>query len=408
MLLLAHVLDQGRSGVGRWAEQMLPRLASELAARGGRLAVTTAPGATNSLVPEGADQVELDVPSGPPFARWQREGPAVRRCLEAARAAGRPFDWVHTAHLPLPRRLSQDLVRVSWLVHDLRQLTASLVGTGRRLVAPTLYRAAARRANLVCTVSEHVAELLRDRFGAHLPEGAPLVVHNGADHLPLHPRAVSGDDGFGPFMLGIGHLERRKNVAVVLDALALEPSLPDLVWIGRGPERARLDTLARELGVAARVTFLDGADDEDLARSYARAACVVLPSLLEGFGLVAAEALRAGAPLVHARAGALPEVAGGHGYPFDATDPHDLVRTLRDALDGAAPDGAAPAGGSPNGGSFVGGSSDGAAPDGAAPDGGSLNRGAPEAGRAHAARFTWDRAARTLADAWCAPPTTER
>ncbi|QDU85611.1 D-inositol 3-phosphate glycosyltransferase [Planctomycetes bacterium Pla163] len=361
VLLLGHVLDQGRSGVGRWAEQMLPRLAAELAARGGRLAVTTPPGATSSLVPDGADAIELDVPSGPPFVRWQREGPAVRRCLDAARAAGRPFDWVHTAHLPLPRRLPRDLVRVSWLVHDLRQLTASLVGTGRRLIAPTLYRAAARRADLVCTVSEHVAELLRERFGSHLADGAPLVVHNGADHLPLHPRSDRADDGFGPFLLGIGHLERRKNVAVVLDALALEPTLPDLVWIGRGPERARLERLARELGVAQRVTFLDGADDEDLARSYSRAACVVLPSLLEGFGLVAAEALRAGVPLVHARAGALPEVAGGHGYPFEATDPHDLVRTLSDALD----------------------------------------CGAPEAGRTHAARFTWDRAARALADAWC-------
>jgi glycosyltransferase involved in cell wall biosynthesis len=275
---------------------------------------------------------------------------------------------VHTAHLPLPRRLPRELVRVSWLVHDLRQLTASLVGTGRRLVAPTLYRAAARRADLVCTVSEHVAELMRERFGSHLRDGAPLVVHNGADHLPLHARHDHSDDGFGPFMLGIGHLERRKNVAVVLDALALEPTLPDLVWIGRGPERARLERLARELGVAERVTFLDGADDVDLARSYASAACVVLPSLLEGFGLVAAEALRAGAPLVHARAGALPEVAGGHGYPFEATDPHDLVRTLSDALD----------------------------------------CGASEAGRAHAARFTWERAARTLADAWCATPAAVR
>jgi len=376
VLLLANVLDQGHSGVGRWAQQMLPRLAAELAARGGKLALVTGEGARAELVPDGAEHVALDLPSGPPFARWQREGPALRRFLDAAHAAGRGFDWVHTAHLPVPRRLPRERVRLSWLVHDLRQLSASLVGSRRRLVAPVLYRAAARRADLVCTVSEHVSQLLVERFGRDLGDRAPLVVPNGADHLPVLPRDAvdassdaAGDangetngDAAPRFVVGVGHLDQRKNVAVVLDALALAPDLGQLVWIGRGPERARLERLARELEVAERVTFVESTDDEDLARTYAAARAVVLPSLLEGFGLVAVEALRAGAPLVHARAGSLPEVAGGHGYAFDPTDPHDLVRTMRDAI----------------------------------------ACGPSDAGRAHAERYTWDRAARLLVDAWCA------
>lgn len=365
VLLLANVLDQTHSGVGRWAQQMLPRLARELAARGGSLSVAVPKGARADLVPDGAERVELDLPSGPPFARWQREGPNLRRYLDAARAAGRPFDWVHTAHLPLPRRVPPETVRLSWLVHDLRQLSASLVGSRRRLVAPVLYRAAARRADLVCTVSAHVRELLVERFDRDLRSKPPLVVHNGADHLPVLERAnaeaVAPDEAFGPFLLGVGHLDRRKNVAVVLDALALAPELGDLVWIGRGPERPRLEGLARELGVADRVSFVEATDDEDLARTYARARAVVLPSLLEGFGLVAVEALRAGVPLVHASAGSLPEVAGGHGFDFDPTAPHDLVRAVRDAI----------------------------------------QCGPSAEGRRHAAGFTWDRAARRLVAAWC-------
>jgi glycosyltransferase involved in cell wall biosynthesis len=313
------------------------------------------------VLPREARHVVLDLPSGPPLLRWRREGPLVADVLQEARAAGRPFDWLHTAHLPLPRRLPPGLVRTSWLVHDLRQLHGEIVGASRRIVAPTLYRAAARRADLVCTVSAHVAHELSERFAKDLGRRPVVVVHNGADHLPLLERV---DETEHRFVLGIGHLERRKNAAVVLDALALDPELPDLVWLGRGPERERLGRLARDLGIERRVTFIDGADDEDLARLLARAAVCVLPSLLEGFGLVAVEALRAGTPLVHARAGALPEVAGGHGHAFDPKDPRDLVR----AIDAAC------------------------------------EAGTSAAGVAHAAQFTWDRAARILVDAWASPP----
>jgi glycosyltransferase involved in cell wall biosynthesis len=366
VLMLANVLEQSRSGVGRWASCMLPRLARTLAERGGRLALA-ASADTQVPIPDEAEHVVLDLPSGPPLLRWQREGPLVARALERAAGEGRPFDWLHSAHLPLPRRIPRERVRTSWLVHDLRQLHGDLVGPSRRLVAPTLYRAAARRADLVCTVSAHVAHALVERFGRDLSHRPVVVVPNGADHLPLLPRAP---DGGHPFVLGIGHLERRKNAAVVLDALALDPELPDLVWLGRGPERERLGRLARELGIEQRVTFLEGADDVDLARLLARASVCVLPSLLEGFGLVAVEALRAGTPLVHAQAGALPEVAGGHGHPFDPKDPRDLVRAI-DAACEAAADGRRAA-----------------------------------AGAAHAARFTWDRAAHLLVEAWSDRPAT--
>ncbi len=81
-----------------------------------------------------------------------------------------------------------------------------------------------------------------------------------------------------------------------------------------------------------RVRFAGEADDEELARRYARAACVVLPSRREGFGIPVLEARVAGAPVCVADVPALREV-GGDAPAFDPGDPADCARALRAALE---------------------------------------------------------------------------
>jgi glycosyltransferase involved in cell wall biosynthesis len=139
--------------------------------------------------------------------------------------------------------------------------------------------------------------------------------------------------------LCVGHLEPRKNVELLLRALALDASLPDvqLAGSGKGDAERRLRALASELGVAARVTFLGECGDGRLAELYASCACVVLPSLREGFCIPAAEARRAGAPLAIARLPALLEVAGPRTPSFDPRDPRDCARAIHAALDSAPP-----------------------------------------------------------------------
>jgi len=217
-------------------------------------------------------------------------------------------------------------------IHDLRSLDLAHTPLSRRMFARTVVGHAVRRAVTVFTVSETVR--------ARLLEGWPLapervqLVPNAADHLAVLPRELASD---AP-ILHVGHLEPRKNLELLLHALAADASLPALVLAGRakGEEGSRLARVADELGVAARVTFKGAFEDAELPRLYARAACVVLPSHLEGFGIVALEAQRARVPLAVSDTGALREVAGADVPHFAPDDPGACARAIRAAIDSDA------------------------------------------------------------------------
>jgi glycosyltransferase involved in cell wall biosynthesis len=184
----------------------------------------------------------------------------------------------------------------------------------------------ARAARAVVCVSETVAELVRATFRPR----ALHVVPNAGDHLVPLPRAA----GAGAALVAIGHLEPRKNLELVLRALALDPSLPALELAGSAKEgeEQRLRALVSELGLAARVRFLGPLDERELVRLLARAAAVVMPSRLEGFGIGVLEAQLARVPLAVANVGALPEVAG-EGVPrFAPDDAAACARAVHAAL----------------------------------------------------------------------------
>jgi glycosyltransferase involved in cell wall biosynthesis len=103
----------------------------------------------------------------------------------------------------------------------------------------------------------------------------------------------------------------RKGVRFLIEAAArIKPRVPDLkvVIAGDGFERPELEALAQHLGIGADVVFLGWVPNAALPQYYRSAAISVIPSLEEGFGIPAAEAMGCETPVVASDAGGLPEV----------------------------------------------------------------------------------------------------
>ena len=130
-----------------------------------------------------------------------------------------------------------------------------------------------------------------------------------------------------------GRLVWEKGHYDVIRALVTVPAEPRLLIVGAGPERTRLLRYADDLGLGDRVEVRPVAYDE-MPSVFAGASCVVLASLPtktweEQFGLVLAEALAAGAPVIASSSGAIPEVLEGSGAPlFTPGDWLGLARLL--------------------------------------------------------------------------------
>jgi len=325
VLVNGVVLDQPMGGVRRHNAELLPRLARLLHEAGGSLTVMEGKGGLAIDLPAEVERIASVVPSRPPLLRALREGRALTRTCKEAAAAGRPFDLVHTGHLPAPRALPAPLTLT---IHDLRNLDLANSAHSRRLIARSVIGHALHCAAAVFTVSEFTAQRLREEWPA-VTEKLSLVP-NAADHFEPLPRKP-GEDAC---LLHLGHLEPRKNLELLVRALALDPELPDLLLAGtaKGDERERLEQLALELGVQRRVRFPGAFEERELPQLLATCAAVVLPSRLEGFGIVALEAQRAHAPLAVSTAGALPAIAGEGVPTFDPDDPAGCARAVRAAL----------------------------------------------------------------------------
>jgi len=316
VLVAGTLFGQPRGGVRRHNAELLPRAARLLCEGGGRLVVLAGREGLRIETPAPLEVLASDVPAHPPLRRARAEGGALREALEQAAHAGRPFDLVHTAHLPAPRELG---VPFTLTLHDLRRLAR---WPGRWLARPFLSDAVSRAAGVVA-VSRTVRDEIASRFGPR----RSWVVPNAADHLEVLPRRVATQN---PFLLHVGHIEPRKNLGLIVRALALDPSLPPLHLVGapKGREDRRLLRLTRKLGVEARVRFLGPLPDPELPPLYAACSAAVFPSRIEGFGIGTLEAMLAGAPVAVARAGALPEVAGPEAPTFSPDDPGECARAI--------------------------------------------------------------------------------
>ena len=257
-------------------------------------------------------------------------------------------------------------------VHDLGYLyfPNEHAGTGRR-ARDWANRWSARQARRLIAVSGATRDDLVRSYG--VPPGRIAVVHHGLD-----PVFRPVDDGErrrvrarykldGPYFLFVGTLQPRKNYDRLLrafDRFAIDNPTHVLVLLGgRGWQAGRLDRALGAMRSPDSVRVLGYVEDADLPPLYSGAVALAFPSLYEGFGLPALEAMGCGTPVLASNSSSLPEVVGDAGLLVDPLD----VDAIADGLSRLATD-------EP------------------------LRRELGERGRARAASFTWERAAQeTLA-----------
>ena len=167
-------------------------------------------------------------------------------------------------------------------------------------------RGLARMADRVVTITDSLRRFTIEEVG--VPASKVETIHYGLDDLPAawgenSPDAVPRD---ARILLAVARLTEQKGIDLAVRALPALPQDAVLVVLGEGPERGRLEALARSLGVADRVFLLGRVPD--VAAWLRRATVLVHPARWEGFGLAVLEAMLAGLPVVATRVSSLPEL----------------------------------------------------------------------------------------------------
>lgn len=297
------------------------------------------------LVPAGLAPPE-PIPVGATVVEW-RDAPAVYSPREqwayAAVLAGRDVDLLHVPHFHAPILGGPPLVVT---IHDIvfRRFPEELPHPGKRAWAQAMLAIVVRRARRILTDSRFVADELVVGMGVPsekvipAPLGVPAPA--GPPPGPAEVRAVRERFGLPEdFVLSVGMQRPRKNLVRLVRAFARSGlARRGVVLALAGPPDPRGREVADEVvrrNLAGSVTTLGFVSDPELAALYAGARLLAFPSLYEGFGFPAVEAMAAGLPVAAARAGSLPEVCGEAAEWFDPEDVDGMAGALARVHDDA-------------------------------------------------------------------------
>jgi glycosyltransferase involved in cell wall biosynthesis len=356
----AWCVKSDASGMGRYARGLIPALVSAAPQHEFIVVRPASHRRLAALVPPGAASAR-EVFIARPSADWTTL--FARPLLEPAfRRAGRPDIYHSLFHLlPIglragrfaPRRVVVSLHDLIWLDRDVRAerqwLEAAWLQRFGAIAIPHALRAA---DHVVCG-----SEATSARAASQLPLDRRTTVYYGIDERWFDD-GPAADPAQPPYIAAFGVDKAYKNVRCLVRALPLvRAHRPDigLVLIG-GDGAAAADI--RASSAAAQIVVTRALEDDALRALVRGARAFVVPSLIEGFGLPALEAMAAGTPLVVSDIEALREVTGDAALSFNPHDPAQLAEAILRALDNNA-----------------------------------AGRERVARGRARAAQFTWSRAA---------------
>lgn len=264
--------------------------------------------------------------------------------LRRLRMALSPLGWVdvfyHVLHGqfgPLPTAAN------AYLVSDLIPLVFDYPVPGYRSDAEAYYDAAMQHGDVVLVYSEHTKSEIVQRYGAEAGRIVVMPLAAGPEFRPATDRASintylrSIGVGDAPYVLSVGTLEERKNLAVLVRAFArlkrADPSLPHRLVLCGAKSFAYENLLqaAAQEQVAGDVLFLGYGQKLELL--YGGASLFVFPSLYEGFGLPPLEAMACGTPVIASNATSIPEVAGDAAILVDPNDDATMAQAMARVLE---------------------------------------------------------------------------
>jgi glycosyltransferase involved in cell wall biosynthesis len=187
--------------------------------------------------------------------------------------------------------------KIAWLLHQFRQayewdrtefgqFADSAEDRALRRAVHRLDRVALGECRHVFTISQNVADRVERNVGI------------AAESLPPPPQSLDFRcEAYDDFVLSVNRLDRAKRIDLLIEAAAAEPALR-LVIAGEGPDRERLEGLARERGLNGRVRFAGRVSADELASLYATCRAVYYAPVDEDYGMVPYEAFLSGKPVV--------------------------------------------------------------------------------------------------------------
>lgn len=306
------------TGIGTYIRGVLPRVVRRLP--GLEFAVLVEPGgASRHSYLEGVP-VDLVETAAPPF------GPLEQAVL---RRVVRQADFFWATCLAHPVYCSTPMIAT---VHDVIQLATPLPDVRRGLVkaaARLYFDSLRRRARLLLFNSSFT----RQEFERHVghPRGDTWVTPLGVESAwfdMASPRSPSSR----PSLVWVGNLRPHKNLPRLLQAFAaVKDTVPhDLLLVGVADGLPSADAATRALvtGLGDRIRISEVLSDATLRAAVAAADALIMPSLYEGFGLPALEAMAARVPVIAAQAASLPEVCGNSARYFDPTSVDSIALQL--------------------------------------------------------------------------------
>ena len=231
---------------------------------------------------------------------------------------------VATIHHPLTIDLRTVLERSASFVKKFRFV----------MFYPTLMQSiVSKRLDHIITVSEDSKKMNNRDLGVPLEKQS--VVYNGIDRNIFYPYKIGKRSNE---IIFVGNIEDgKKGFVYLLKALTLvKPQIRLVVVDGGAPHRKITNMLIDKLNLRDRIIFEGTASTERLVQLYSRSAIAIVPSVYEGFGFPAAEAMSCGVPVIASDGGVLPEVVGDAGIIVPARDHEALAEAINRIIDNKA------------------------------------------------------------------------